>query len=856
MSKRKFDVEGMTCASCQLTVEKAVKNAGSKSAKVSLMTNTLEVDDDNISDDDIIKAVQNSGYNAKSRVENTSKTKTKNPKETLDKEADGIRKRLYISIPLMFLLMYIAMGEMMNLPYPNFLKGYEGAGIFAFLQLVIALPVLYVNRTYFIHGFRALFKSSPNMDSLVALGSFAAVLYGMFASFMIFYGLGQNNMEMVHQYRHDLYYEAGTMILSLITLGKYLEVISKAKTTESINKLMELQPDEVTVIRDDEEIIVATEDVVEGEIIKVVPGERIALDGIIVEGKSSIDTSAVTGESMPVEVAVDDKVISGSVNNSGSFKMKATSIGSDTTISKIITLMEEASATKAPISKLADKISGIFVPIVITISVIAFVVWLILGYSFTFALSTSIGVLVISCPCALGLATPVSMMVATGKAADNGILVKNAEALEILHKIDTIVFDKTGTITKGKPVLTDIITINGFNKDKAISMASALEANSQHPLALSIIEYSKENNLDSYTAKDFDSITGKGIEAYIDGKKYYIGNDKLMKDKGVFSEEIIKESNELSNQGKTAVYMFDEDNVIAIFAIADAIKQTSKYAIEEIEKLGIKTVMLTGDNRLTAKKIAKDVGIDEVKAELLPQDKDKIISEYQKGDKKVAMVGDGINDAPALMRADVGIGIADGTDIAIESADLVLMKSNLQDILSSIKLSDVTINNVKQNLFWAFFYNTLAIPVAIGIFYPFFGLKLNPMIGALAMSLSSVFVVTNALRLRGFKIENKHFENDQVLSNSVNYDNIDLIDKKSNFENKGDYNMEKRIIEIDGMSCAHCKMSVTKELSKFANDVEVSLENKTATVLVNKNTTDDELIQAVADVGYEAVKVR
>lgn len=853
MSKRKFDIEGMTCAACQLTVEKAVKKLGTDKVNVSLMTNTMEVSDDNISDIDIINAVSNAGYTAKSREVSKSNT-VKNPKEELENEAKTIKNRLIISLPLMILLMYVAMGDMMGLPYPAILEGHEGAGIYAFLQLLIAIPVLYVNRSYFIHGFKALFNGNPNMDSLVALGSAAAVLYGVFASLMIFYGLGVQNHEMIHEYRHDLYYEAATMILTLITLGKYLEVKSKSKTTDSINKLIEMQPDEVKVIRDGVEEIISIEDVLLGDIVKIVPGDRIAIDGVVLNGKSSIDTSAVTGESMPVEIQEGSKVISGSVNNNGSFTMKATSVGSDTTISKIITLMEEASATKAPISKLADKISGIFVPVVIVISILSFIVWMLVGADFTFALSIAIGILVISCPCALGLATPVAMMVSTGKAADNGILVKNAEALEVLHQVKTIVFDKTGTITKGKPVLTDIATVNDYDKNEAIKIATALESDSQHPLALAILEYSSKNNIEKIKADNFDSFTGMGIKADIDGKTYYIGNDKLMKEKNIYSNEIESYGDKYSSQGKTSVYLFDDKSVIAIFAIADAIKDTSIKAIKEIESMGIKTVMLTGDNKLTAKEIANKVGITEFRAELLPQDKDKIVIEYQADGKKVAMVGDGINDAPALMRADVGIGIADGTDVAIESADLVLMKSDLQDIVSSIKLSKSTLKNIKENLFWAFFYNVISIPVAMGIFYPIFGIKLNPMIGAFAMSLSSVFVVTNSLRLRGFKINKSNNIHKEELSNEVNYDNISLYNK--NKENKGEIIMEKRVLDIEGMSCNHCKANVEKALNQVGKNAQVSLEDKNAVVEVSPSVNDDQLIQAVAEAGYEVVSIK
>ena len=847
--KQKFDIEGMTCASCQLTVEKAVKKLGVKNVDVSLLTNTLQVDSD-ISEDEIIKAVENAGYKAFSK--NKSETKhASSPKEHYEKEIKNLKNRLIVSIPLMLILMYVAMGEMMGLPYPVFLSGYKNAGIFALLQFVITIPILYVNRTYFETGFKSLFKGHPNMDSLVAIGSASAVLYGLFATFMISFGLGRAYETIVYQYMHDLYYEAATMILTLITLGKYFEVKSKAKTTDSINKLIELQPEKVTVLRDGKEIETLIEDVNVGDIIKVVPGERIAIDGIVTEGKSSIDTSAVTGESMPVDINVDDKVISGSVNNTGSFLMKATSVGSNTTISKIITLMEEASATKAPISQMADKISGIFVPVVIGIAIVTFIVWMLTGAEFTFAFSMAISVLVISCPCALGLATPVAMMVANGKAAENGILVKNAEALELLHKIDTIVFDKTGTITKGRPVLTDIITVNGFDSYEALKIAASIETNSQHPLALAIINYAKEKGFNIDKAKDFDSVTGKGIEAKLNDKIYFVGNDKYLSDINIDINKIKEYAAKYSKQGKTVVYLFDSENLIAMFAIADAIKQSSITAVEEIKAMNIETVMLTGDNELTAKEISKQVGVDSFRAELLPQDKDSIIKEYQDKGKLVAMVGDGINDAPALMRADIGIGIADGTDVAIESADLVLVKSNLQDIVSSIKLSKSTIKNIKENLFWAFFYNVISIPVAVGLFYTNFGLRLSPMIGAFAMSMSSIFVVGNSLRLRRFKIDERDHLNNKVDKNIVNYDNIDLNDIS-----KLEEDMKEKVLNIEGMSCGHCKMNVEKALSKFSEDVEVSLEDKIAKIYVKDSISDEELSNAVKEAGYEVVGIK
>ncbi|MFM1538666.1 heavy metal translocating P-type ATPase [Helcococcus bovis] len=845
--KRKFDIEGMTCASCQLTVEKAVKKLGIENVNVSLLTNTLEISNNDISDKEIIAAIENSGYKAFSRRNNKSEEKNINPKEKFDKELKNIKNRLKTSIPLMVILMYVAMGEMVNLPYPNILNGYEGAGIFAFLQLIFALPIIYVNRIYFQNGFKSLFKLHPNMDSLVAIGSFSAIIYGIFASFMIFYGLGQKDEKMVMMYHHDLYYEAATMILTLITFGKYLEIRSKSKTTDAINKLIELKPDKVKVVIGDKIIEKSVDEINIGDLIKVSPGERIAVDGILIEGKSNIDKSAITGESIPVEVDINDEILSGFVNMNGSFIMKTKNVGSETTISKIISLMEEASATKAPISKLADKISGIFVPIVILISVLSFVVWLLLGYDLTFALSVSIGVLVISCPCALGLATPVAMMVANGKAAEQGILVKNSEALEILSKINTIVFDKTGTITEGKPQITDIYFADGLDKQNILDIAYSLELNSEHPLSKPF------NNLDAKKINvfNFKSISGNGIEAEIEQEKYFIGNKKLLLDTFKLNDEIKLLYENLSKQGKTVVFLFNEKNILAIFGIADVIKNSSVEAIDRIKNLGINTVMLTGDNKFVAEEIAKNVGINDVKSELLPQDKDKVVENYQLN-QKVAMVGDGINDAPALMRADIGIAIADGTDIAIESADLVLTKSNLYDIVNAIKLSKRTLKIIKENLFWAFIYNVISIPLAMGVFYPSFGIKLNPMIAAFAMSMSSVFVVTNSLRLRNFKYEYREKNEKQDLSNYINYGRINLY---TNYKDDKEYRMEERRLNIEGMSCGHCKKAVETALSRIAKDLEVSLEDKYAIVKVSKDVADDTLITAVEEAGYEVVSV-
>lgn len=857
--KRKFDIEGMTCANCQLTVENAVKKLGAEEVNVSLLTNMMEVESD-LKEEDIIKAVSDAGYKAVSKNAENKKNKAKSPKEIYDKQKNDMKKRLKVSIPFMILLMYVAMGDMVNLPTPNVLKGYEGAGLFSFVQLLLSLPILYVNRRYFQTGLKALYKKHPNMDSLVAIGSGAAYVYGIYAIIMINYGLGIGSNDIVMEYVHDLYFEAGAMILTLITLGKYLEVRSKSKTSDAINKLIEIQEDTVTIVVDGVEKIIDVEDLKIGDIVKIFPGEVISVDGLLLKGASSVDTSTITGESMPVEVNEGDELIAGSVNTTGTFLMEAKKVGNDTTVSKIIELMEEASASKSPISQMADKVSYIFVPTVIAISIVSFIVWMLLGASFTFAFSIAIGVLVISCPCALGLATPVAMMVANGKAAENGILVKNSESLEILNKIDTIVFDKTGTITQGDPALKDIVLLSDSNLEETLQIAKSLEANSQHPLALAILKYADEKSITSIENDNFDSITGMGVKGEIKGQKYYIGNDKLLKEYGDLSYEglnkVLNIASDYSKENKTTVFLFTGGEVLAILTILDPIKTSSVQAIKDIEAMGIKTVMLTGDNEDTAKAISEEVNIDEYKAGLLPQDKDDIIQDLQKDNKLVAMVGDGINDAPSLMRSDVGIAIGAGTDVAIESADLVLIKSNLQDIVSAIKLSKKTIRNIKENLFWAFIYNIISIPLAMGVFYPSFGIKLNPMVGAFAMTMSSLFVVGNSLRLNNFKIDNKINRDEDIDRSEVNIEeiNINNTDNSQTKEEEGN-NMNNVLIKIDGMSCLHCKKTVENILFDYDDNAEVSLEDKSARLKKTKDFDQEKIVKAIEDAGYKVLSV-
>lgn len=752
---QKFSVTGMTCSACSAAVEKSVKNVeGVSSVVVNLLGNSMLVDyNGEITDQNtIMKAVDNAGYHASVFVKGNEVKSSSEPAENkVQAELMEMKQRIIISFVFLIPVFYIAMGHMLNFPLPMFLHGEKNAISFAFLQFLLTLPIVYINRKYFQMGFKTLFKGHPNMDSLIAIGSSAAIGYGVFAIFRIGYGLGHMDMDVVMKYSMDLYFESAATILTLITLGKFLEARSKGKTSEAISKLMDLSPKTATVVRDGKEEEIPIEQVAIGDILAVRPGQSIPVDGIITEGSTAVDQSALTGESIPVEKVIGDKVIGATINKTGFFLFRAEKVGDDTTLSQIIQLVEDANSSKAPIAKLADKISGIFVPVVITIAVLATVIWLLTGATFEFALSIGIAVLVISCPCALGLATPVAIMVGTGKGASNGILIKSAEALEIAHKINTVILDKTGTITEGKPRVTDILTAEGVTEEELLKIAATIEKPSEHPLAEAILEKAKEKNLIPLTVTDFKAISGRGIIAKTQEETYYSGNAYLMQEQGIDISKLQKAAEAFSEDGKTPLFFAAEKRFLGVIAVADVVKPTSMAAIKEMKSLGIDVVMLTGDNKKTAEAIKKQLQMDKVIAEVLPQDKESEVRKLQQAGKKVAMIGDGINDAPALARADVGIAIGAGTDIAIESADIVLMKSDLLDAVTAITLSKATIRNIKQNLFWAFFYNTIGIPLAAGVFYGILHWKLNPMFAAAAMSLSSVCVVTNALRLRFFK---------------------------------------------------------------------------------------------------------
>lgn len=841
--KERFDVSGMTCASCQANVQKAVEKLGVDFVNVNLISETMTVsyDDGKISENDIIKAVEKIGYGAKVKNKNNLKENNK----TFDEEKI-VKNRLIISFIFLIPLMYISMGHMINLPLPHFLMGARGSVNFAFLQFLLTLPIVFVNRIFYISGFKALFNKASNMDTLVGLGSFAALIYGIFAIMRMAYGLGFEKFEIVENYRHNLYFESSAMILTLITLGKYFEKKSKGQTKKSLESLMDLAPKKARILKDKNEVEILVEDLKKGDLILVRPGEAIPVDGIIKEGSSLVDESAITGESIPVNKNIGDEVISATLNKQGSFIFEATKVGEDTTLSKIIELVNQANETKAPIAKLADKISAIFVPTVMIISLITFVVWMILGYGFEFSLNFAISVLVISCPCALGLATPMAIMVATGKSAQFGLLFKNAESLENLHKVDTILLDKTGTITEGRPQVTDIIS--EIDENEFIKIASSIENNSEHPLSHAISEYAKAKNIQAKNIEDFEAISGKGIKAKYENKIYYGGNISLMKEKNIDLKSYEKKADIFSNEGKTSMYFADKKNVIGIIAVQDKPKNLSKIAIDEMKKMGYEVRMITGDNEKTAEAIKNALNIDEKYAEVLPQDKEKEIKNLQKLGKKVLMVGDGINDAPALARSDVSMAIGNGTDVAIESADIILINNNILDIVSALKLSKSTIKIIKENLFWAFFYNIIGIPLAAGLLYPAFGLKLSPMFGAFAMSFSSIFVCLNSLRLKKFKA---NFENEEKIKEEIQKEkNKNIKEKKMNESNK-------MIVKVNQMSCNHCKNRVEEILKNISGieNAEVNLDEKLAEVDYFGAIDENEIKEKINDAGYEFVGI-
>ena len=742
---KQYTVTGMSCAACSAAVEKAVGRLdGVESAQVNLLAKSMVCvyDESKTGADAVIAAVEKAGFGAAELAERDRAAAPKKEKATAGDGFTAIRTRLWVSIVFLVLLMYVSMGHMLGLPLPGFLHGTQNALPFAFLQFLLTLPVLYVNRKFYFNGFRALAHRAPNMDSLVAVGSAAAMLYGVIAIFMIGAALGRGDWDTVERYRTNLYFESAAMILTLVTVGKFLEERSKGKTGAAIAKLLDLSPKTATVLRDGEERVIPAEEILTGDVVLLKPGERVPVDGVVLEGSSAVDQSALTGESIPVTKDEGKAVMSASVNMTGFLKIRATRVGQDTTLARIVALVEEASSSKAPISKLADKVSGIFVPAVMAIAVVAGAAWLLAGRSVEDALNACISVLVISCPCALGLATPVAIMVSTGRCAQMGILIKSAEALELLHAADTVVLDKTGTITVGKPSVTDVVECA---PERLLPVAAALEKKSGHPLADAVVRYAADAEPAEVSA--FTDVTGKGIRGIIDGRPCYGGSGAYMEELGVDVSAVREQAQRFAEDGKTPLFFACETELLGVIAAADTVKETSAAAIRRMKADGCEIIMLTGDNETTANAVRRKLDLDRVIADVLPQDKERVVRELQAEGRKVIMVGDGINDSPALARADIGIAIGSGADIAVEEADVVLMKSDLNDVPTAIECSRQTMRNIKQNLFWAFFYNTLGIPLAAGALYPVWGITLNPMIGAAAMSLSSLFVVTNALRL-------------------------------------------------------------------------------------------------------------
>ena len=845
---KKFDVTGMTCSACSSHVEKSVcKLVGEGNVSVSLLTNSMQVkyDEKKISEEDIIKAVEDAGYGASVAGAPAAK-KAEKKSSVVDEEIKEMKTRLIISFIFLIPLMYVSMGSMAGLPQPSFLTGHANAVSFAFTQFLMCLPIIYVNRKYFIVGYKTLWHRAPNMDSLIAVGSTAALAYGIFAIYRMSYGLGAGDYALVEKYHMDLYFESSVMILTLITLGKFLETRSRRKTSEAISRLTELAPETAVVERNGVETEIPIEELNAGDIVIVKPGARIPADGIIVDGNSSVDESALTGESIPVEKTVGDKIIAASINKNGFLKFRAEKVGSETTLAQIIKLVEDASASKAPIAKLADKIAGVFVPVVMTIALVTAIAWLATGHDFEFALSCAISVLVISCPCALGLATPVAIMVGTGKGAENGILIKSAEALETLHLVKTVIMDKTGTLTEGKPVVTDIYSI-GIDENELLALAASAEKPSEHPLAGALIEDAEKKGINLFEAEDFRAVSGRGVTATVDGRKILAGNKYFMSENGIDVSVFEQKEKEYSNLGKTVLYFAGENSPLGLIAVQDVPKKTSRAAVKCLRDMGIDVIMLTGDNKRTAEAVARSLGITNVVSEVMPQDKEAVVRSVQEKGGRTAMIGDGINDAPALARADVGIAIGAGTDVAIESADIVLMKSDLMDAVTAIKLSKATIKNVKENLFWAFFYNIICIPLAAGVWFPAFGIKLSPMIGAAAMSMSSVCVVSNALRLKFFKADNNCVLDDEPAGE---------INVVSQNEYKGETNMKKEML-IEGMSCMHCSGRVEKALNGLDGvNAKVDLEKKTAYVDLSKDVSDADLTKAVTDAGYEVVSIK
>ena len=824
----KFNVTGMTCAACSARVEKVTKAVeGVQKVEVNLLGGTMmvEADTDQVIEP-VITAIQNSGYGASLSGEKTKKEPEK-PKENPEKE---MKKRIIWSSVFLVILMYFTMGHMVGLPAPHWYHGQENALVAALWQFFLTLPAVYLNRSYYTRGFQSLWHRAPNMDSLIAVGSSAALIYGVAALFVMANALGHGDWETVNHYSSNLYFESAAMILTLITLGKFLETRAKGKTGDAIRKLMDLSPKSATVLRGGEEMEVPVEEVNVGDIVIVRSGGSIPVDGIVTEGRAAVDQSALTGESVPVEKKVGSSVAAATINTEGYIQFRAEKVGEDTTLSQIIHMVEEAGGSKAPIARLADKIAGIFVPVVMSIAALVFAVWMIVEGDLEFALTNAISVLVISCPCALGLATPVAIMVGTGRGAGMGVLFKNAESLENLHRIDTVVLDKTGTLTTGKPAVTDILPVN-VTEEELLKIAASLERKSEHPFAKAILQ--KASGMTVYGVSDFQTIPGRGVSGVIKGVRYFGGNEKLMAEQGI----TVPGHEKLAKEGKTPLYFGAEGKLLGVIAAADVLKADSRDAVAAMEKLHLDVVMLTGDNEQVARSIAAQAGITHVISDVLPGDKAGAIKKLQAQGRNVLMVGDGINDAPALVTADVGMAIGAGTDIAMESANVVLMSGSLGGIADAVRLSKATIRNIRQNLFWAFFYNCLGIPIAAGLLAPV-GIVLSPMIGAAAMSCSSVFVVTNALRLRYFKAEKREIP-------------VEMITEPEIFEEEPQM---ETVIYVNGMMCTHCKAMVEKVCKSIPGTVDAVVDLQAKNVTVTGDADVAVLKKAIADAGYEVVE--
>lgn len=853
--KQQFNVTGMTCSACSSHVEKAVsKVPGVSAVAVSLLTNSMQVtyDEAAVAPDAIIQAVVSAGYGASLPRPAGGKAASAAPREdVMADELKQMKRRLIWSFVFLIPLFYISMGHMLGAPLPGFLVGTENALAFAFTQFLLVLPIMYLNDKYYKVGFKTLFHGAPNMDSLIAVGSAAAVLYGVFAIYQIGWGLGHGDMALAEHYHMNLYFEGAGTILTLITLGKFLETRSKGKTSEAITRLMDLAPKTASVLRDGAEVELPVDQVRVGDHIVVRPGQSIPVDGVVTEGTSSVDESALTGESIPVDKGPGDRVTAASINKSGSFTFEALRVGEDTTLAQMIRLVEEASSSKAPIAKLADRVAGVFVPVVMVIAAVSAAVWLIATGDVTRALTAGVAVLVISCPCALGLATPVAIMVGTGKGAENGILIKSAEALEALHTIDTVVLDKTGTLTQGKPRVTDLLPMEGVTEEELLCVAASLEKPSEHPLGAAIVEEAQARNIPLCPVEGFEAVHGKGVRGGIQGAAYLAGNAAMLAEAGVDLSPGQALADDLAQQGKTPLFFAQDGRLLGVTAVADTPKSTSAAAVAAFRQLGLEVVMLTGDNRRTAQAIGDQLGVTRVLSEVLPQDKERTIAQLQEQGRKVAMVGDGVNDAPALARSDVGLAIGAGTDVAIESADIVLMKSDLMDAAAAVELSRATIRNVKQNLFWAFFYNALCIPLAAGVFYPIFHMQLNPMFAAAAMSFSSVTVVSNALRLRRFK---SRFRAPSPSPSQA--DRVCPADREpTTSEPTQGGTTAMKTMKIEGMMCAHCQAHVEKALNAIPG-VTAAVDLSAGTAAIQGDASDEVLTKAVTDAGYTVVSIR